>query len=885
MEFKIHPRVVEQLGKELITSDEVALLELVKNAYDAKAKKVSIQLISDCGMLTDIEYLAPLNPEIKEKLCEQCNKWKLPALILIEDIGVGMTSETIQDGFLTAGTEIKLHKKNEQKGSASRVTLGEKGLGRLATQRLSKYAVLETAHADSESIHFLTIDWAVVKDGNSGVQHSEFKKHTQTSYTRIWLPATNAAIQQFVELSSDNKPRLSQKYASAINFLHSPFENSEDQFSRDDFTVIFKRDGEELVNEFSLDFVNVAESVHSFSWDLNDAESKGPRYALELRPWYLERLHFNELGKDLYHSFRRSPEYYGTLLDKYSARYDKNLRRSGEPDQFVGFLAKEAIDAQKDLPLFELSEPTPSEKIIRYLKDLGSIEVKIYSFKRQKALQKMSLDSAIANEMISPDNKVNSNDLVHFLQEHNGIKLYRGPHRIGSLGNRDNDWLNLQQARTKGQQFYRFELGNVVGYVRIGDLCQEFIREVSSREDINNNQHALVLKALLSHVVNDLFYRLSKNSAEITRDIFADESMIPENSIHEISKKIDSTDTLFSNFRKNMTSFNSVLAQVRDLNWDSKEDLKKAKRAIKKIDDTFSKVVTDIDETENVLKNTQVALKTVQEHEQRIQIESFNNYKLMANGLITETLSHELQSLLLNASKMDDARTYIDPLETFLLAHDARDLCRKSLDPLDDLLHLWHTRMQEMNRFYEFLEKTFIHNDGLNALKPEPLYEFFNLLHERLAPDLKKSRIEFDYEMTQGLTWNVPPGVLIHVFYNLITNSIFWIKEKRNRGSYDEAYKDSGRDFIKVEFCSGNELRIVDSGTGVLPQMEDTLFHPLESGKPSGKGRGMGLYIVRKLLNSFDADIDLMLGQNKYGNRGVFRVQLDQPLNEQEESA
>ncbi len=36
---------------------------------------------------------------------------------------------------------------------------------------------------------------------------------------------------------------------------------------------------------------------------------------------------------------------------------------------------------------------------------------------------------------------------------------------LAFLGNKESDWIKLQQFRTKGQQWYRFDLGNTVGYV------------------------------------------------------------------------------------------------------------------------------------------------------------------------------------------------------------------------------------------------------------------------------------------------------------------------------------------------------------------------------------------------------------------------------------
>ena len=79
-------------------------------------------------------------------------------------------------------------------------------------------------------------------------------------------------------------------------------------------------------------------------------------------------------------------------------------------------------------------------------------------------------------------------------------------------------------------------------------------------------------------------------------------------------------------------------------------------------------------------------------------------------------------------------------------------------------------------------------------------------------------------------------------------------------------------DSIVIENYSGNGIIVYDTGTGVSKNMEDILFEPLQSGKPLSEGRGMGLYIVKKLLNSFDGNIELLEERNQYGNRYKFLI-------------
>lgn len=82
--FDIDPHVIKQLGKELISDEITALMELVKNSYDADANYVSIEIN------TEGTYEG-------EKLQYQYHK----GYIVIEDDGFGMDEATILKSWLT----------------------------------------------------------------------------------------------------------------------------------------------------------------------------------------------------------------------------------------------------------------------------------------------------------------------------------------------------------------------------------------------------------------------------------------------------------------------------------------------------------------------------------------------------------------------------------------------------------------------------------------------------------------------------------------------------------------------------------------------------------------------------------------------------------------
>lgn len=116
--FRIHPRVFASLGAELVTSDTVALLELVKNSYDAGATRVDVRFM-DTGSNGYIE---------------------------IEDNGHGMTRSVIENVWCVVATPYRLEQTTAE---GERRVSGEKGLGRLAAARLgSRLALVTKATGD-----------------------------------------------------------------------------------------------------------------------------------------------------------------------------------------------------------------------------------------------------------------------------------------------------------------------------------------------------------------------------------------------------------------------------------------------------------------------------------------------------------------------------------------------------------------------------------------------------------------------------------------------------------------------------------------------------------------------------------------------------------------
>ncbi len=123
-------RLITLLGDELISDESVAVVELVKNAYDADASQVSIVFKGD-------------NPSD-------------PDTLVISDDGVGMSLDVVRNGWFEPGTTLK---KNAGQSESGRLYQGAKGVGRFAAARLAESLYMETKEKAADSGVAVLLDW------------------------------------------------------------------------------------------------------------------------------------------------------------------------------------------------------------------------------------------------------------------------------------------------------------------------------------------------------------------------------------------------------------------------------------------------------------------------------------------------------------------------------------------------------------------------------------------------------------------------------------------------------------------------------------------------------------------------------------------------------
>jgi signal transduction histidine kinase len=146
------------------------------------------------------------------------------------------------------------------------------------------------------------------------------------------------------------------------------------------------------------------------------------------------------------------------------------------------------------------------------------------------------------------------------------------------------------------------------------------------------------------------------------------------------------------------------------------------------------------------------------------------------------------------------------------------------------------------------------------------LAELFKEEKEYYSNRFNKNNIEFVINSVDDFHIKINKGKLIQIIDNLLNNSEFWLTEKKlSEPSFKPEIK------IKIE---KPWIYISDNGYGITPAVENQIFEPFVTTKPKGKGRGLGLFIVKQLLDSSGCTIVLEHEKNELNRKYIFAINL-----------
>jgi len=228
--FRVRPRLLTLLGDQLIKDANLAVFELVKNAYDADATVCAVTLE---------------HPTDQSK-----------ARITVEDDGIGMDEDTLRNVWMMIATDFRAVQRNDEKRTKKfhRFPLGEKGLGRLSAHKLGHSIRLITRRRGGEEL-VLDFDWDRIESAedleSAGVELEVRDPETFTG-------SGHGTCFEITRLRESWNRGQARRLHRAVNSLCSPFKGPED------FEVMLSIPGHEewLEKMFSADKANGCALYH-----------------------------------------------------------------------------------------------------------------------------------------------------------------------------------------------------------------------------------------------------------------------------------------------------------------------------------------------------------------------------------------------------------------------------------------------------------------------------------------------------------------------------------------------------------------------------------------------------------------------------------------------
>ncbi len=813
--FDVHPSVIFQLGADLISDDVQALIELIKNSYDANATYAHVQV--DTKDSPSSGFLKTLYPGAV-------------GFVKITDDGDGMGLDSIRNGWFVVSNSAKRQLK--QSGSAAstkRTPLGDKGLGRLGSQRLAKNVELISLATDDKVERHVGFSWA---DFGNTSRLTDVPIKGPFEYPASRRSGTTLILSGLVDPTRWEGPDAKKLLEEQLAELVSPFEGISA------FELLIS------VNGVKLDLATVAKKLRQQADATFGLTFKGSTMTMQGRA-KLRQLEPSEKARKMIFEDHVSANNGTQLLISLQGKAEGHPFSVGSASSaawFVVFhqsielgdLDKIAVDGEQ-----QVINPGPFRA-----------ELDSYDLGRQPDMAAFS----------------NLKEFRAVVKTLAGVRVYRDGFGVRV----DRDFLKLSKAWTGGGSWYGLKPANTIGYIAISARDNANLVETTDREGFKRTPHFFNFEALLQR-----FVRFTHDTLEFARretlaycDQFVHEAanVPPTMTTEELSAKVaryfDSTTTLQAKVTALRTSFNLANRQAVEAGQAARKSLKLApeQRAeteaiVKNVTEAVAKsevALTDLSGLLTQAPEMRSTYELISSQMHRFSERLSEAYETMSLGLTAEALVHEISVIadglaervselkkhLDNPAKIEaKAKTFVRHVDTSIAA------LRKQLGHLDPSLKYARERRETID-LIEFFE-------GLKSYH-ESRWRDGDLEMVVLAPSANEFAV------------SVNRGKLTQIFDNLILNSQYWLKESLRRGK-----KAPGQITIELK---PPFVMFSDNGRGIDPAVAATLFEPFVTTRQGG--RGLGLFIVRELLDSEGSTIRLSRSRNSQGRHFEFELDL-----------
>lgn len=451
----------------------------------------------------------------------------------------------------------------------------------------------------------------------------------------------------------------------------------------------------------------------------------------------------------------------------------------------------------KGIMQFEYDSNVPdSKKISRE----GEIDLKSFGLKLDEKLNcggfTVNLHHYSKDAKSLQKSGINKKDI----EKLSGVSVYRDGIRILPYGESGNDWLKLDNERIQKTDF----IGNdtIIGMVELNQSENFLLKDKTNREGLIENDEYHQFETLVFKTVDFLYKEKKSDKPKKTRTIVKPEV--------EVGKQLD-------NAKKTISDLTTKFLQ------SSNPEVQKFAVELNKVGSQFDGIKTQV-------------TQTVEDFE-TVNKQLFN---LAGTGLAAERFTHEFARLVSGANaSLGRLRHQLDLVSARIKPSDAIPKINKEINAIGSALEALRNDIRLLGPMF-YIKRVAADKD----LNIRQIIDNTLLLQENA---LKKEDI--DVEVTgESFTVRMREGSCMQIFNNLIDNSVFWLSRK------------SENDDKKIKIIldhKSDSIFVSDSGPGVVSRYRDKIFEPFFSMKGED-GRGLGLYIIKEILQEKNWDITLV---------------------------
>ena len=466
--FNISARTAKLIGLENFANAEGAIVELVKNAYDADA--------DICVVVADIR-------ESRED-----------SKLFIIDNGSGMTEEIILHHWMTIGTDDKLI--NAKSSVKKRVKSGAKGIGRFALNRLGKNAEMVTFASENKGNGYKwAVDW-------SAFDKAERLTDITASVDKF---SYEEAAKWFDDCGLNKLPNAEKLNLLEFRGTVLCISDLRDAWTDDSLG--------NLLNNLEMLIPEHMQSAFSlYMYKMQDLEWSGKVNPAEYTDYdYKISATFDGI-KTIDLIIERNELNVSLLETNYVKVFDREAMQVSpyRLDDFRNRAVKKRAYVSEQVPRDLLNNVGPFSFTFFFIKNTNSDDRERDGAKKY------------------PYNQIDSVARKKWLAKFGGVRIFRDEFRVRPYGENGNDWLALgrRQAQSPGgvgQKLggYRIRPNQISGVVNISRLTNKAFEDKSSREGIQENDEFEVFKNILLRVIsafeedrNYIMYNLSEQYKE-----------------------------------------------------------------------------------------------------------------------------------------------------------------------------------------------------------------------------------------------------------------------------------------------------------------------------------------------------------------------------------